>query len=98
MFIAMLIFVNPYISSTLPDESEIVWATPGGRLWTYYGFWMHLVMAFLHFLMMASCPTGTQVYRLVFQIIAVVGQVLNFCIISTLYTESPPMEILTSKQ
>ena len=99
MFIAMLIFVNPYTKNQLPDEEDFEWTWPGARLWTYYGLWMHLLLAFLHFVMMtAAVPEGAQVFRLVLQIIGVVAQVLNLCIICTLYTQSPAMELMNDKQ
>ena len=59
---------------------------------------MHLFLAFLHFVMMAMVPEGAQVFRLVLQIVGVVAQVMNLCIISTLYSKSPPMELLDTKQ
>ena len=46
--IAMLCFVNPYAANQLPDSADLEWATPGGKLWAVYGFWIHVLLGFLH--------------------------------------------------
>ena len=73
MFVAMLIFVNPYKADQLPDNEDLDWATPGGRLWAIYGLWIHLILGLLHFMVLLNMPESTEVFRLVVQIIGVIG-------------------------
>ena len=47
MFIVMLIWVNPFTDEGIPDLDDRAWATPGAKLWAYYGMIMHIVLGCL---------------------------------------------------
>ena len=45
MFIAMIVFLNPYWGDSVPAVEEFDWSMPGGELWIHYGLWMHFLLA-----------------------------------------------------
>ena len=43
---------------------------------------MHLILGIVHYFFFADIADGIKTYANVLQIVAVIGQVLNFCLIS----------------
>lgn len=90
MFISMLIFMSPYYGDNIPTMAEFNWAMPGGELWIHYGLWMHLLLAVMQFWQVAV-DTSLESLRFMLQIMSIIAQVVNFCLLSRLYANSPPM-------
>ena len=47
MWVAMMVFLNPYYGDNIPTEQEFDWSMPGGELWIHFGLWMHLLLAII---------------------------------------------------
>ena len=94
MFIAMLSFVSPFWGDQVPSSEDMQWSTPGAQFWIYYGLFIHLVLAVMHFTTFMSIDPRFTTYRLIAQILGVLGQVFNFCVLSNLYADLPTVEIM----
>ena len=90
MFIAMMVFMSPYYGNNIPSVAEFDWSMPGGEVWIHYGLWMHLLLAVIQFWQVLP-DTSLESLRFMLQIMSIIGQVLNFCLLSRLYANSPPM-------
>ena len=90
MFIAMMVFMSPYYGNNIPSVAEFDWSMPGGEVWIHYGLWMHLLLAVMQIWQLLP-DTSLESLRFMLQIMSIIGQVLNFCLLSRLYANSPPM-------
>ena len=95
MFIVMLLWINPYVGEGVPERQDLDWATPGANLWAKYGLVIHAVLGILQGLVYFNPTDGYKIYIQSAQIVGVIGQILNFCMVARLYAISPPMATLT---
>ena len=90
MFIAMMVFMSPYYGNNIPSVAEFDWSMPGGEVWIHYGLWMHLLLAVMQIWQLLP-DTSLESLRFMLQIMSIIAQVINFCLLSRLYANSPPM-------
>ena len=97
MFIAMMVFMSPYYGNNIPSVAEFDWSMPGGEVWIHYGLWMHLLLAVIQFWQVLP-DTRLESLRFMLQIMSIIAQVINFCLLSRLYANSPPMATFDQNQ
>ena len=98
MLIAMLAFLSPFYGNQIPLDEELEWQAASARFWIYFGTVLHFVLGALHLGSFASVPPRADTYRLIMQILGVLGQVFNFTVVGYLYAGAPAPELLNESQ